>query len=274
VRYRWIPALGALLALAGPPLTAVETRERLDEPPVDEVGIDQHIDAQVPLDLEFRDEQGRTVRLGDFFDGKPVILSLAYFRCPMLCTLVLNGMASSMGVLELDAGKDYEAVTVSIDPRETPAMAAEGKKNYIKRYGRPGAEKGWHFLTGEQESIDRLADAVGFRYVYDEETDQFAHASGIMVLTPDGRLARYFFGVEYSPRDLRLSLVEASHGKVGSVVDKVLLLCYQYDPATGTYGVVVYRVLRLAGVITIAVIALFVILMLRRDARLARRRTV
>ena len=243
------------------------------DPPVDRVGIDQHLDRKVPLELEFVDETGRSVALGDMFNGKPVVLSLAYYRCPMLCTLVLNGMAKSMGVLGLEVGKDFQVVTVSIDPRETPEQAAAAKAGYLERIGAPGAERGWHFLTGRQEAIDRLAGEVGFRYVYDEETDQYAHASGIMVLTPDGRIARYFYGVEYAPRDLRFALVEASQGRIGGVVDQILLLCYQYDPATGTYGVVVYRVIRLAGIATVLLIGLFVVSMLRRDARLARGRT-
>ncbi len=209
------------------------------------------------------------MRLSEYFGDKPVILSLAYYRCPMLCTLVESGLASSMKALGLEAGKDYQVVTVSFDPRETPDLAAATKKNYLQKYGHPEAASAWHFLTGEQEPIHSLASAVGFRYVYDEEKDQFAHASGVMVLTPEGKIAKYFFGVEYAPRDLRLALVEASGGKVGSVTDHLLLLCYQYDPQTSRYGLMVYRLMRFGGVATVLGIGILVLFMLRRDSRRA-----
>jgi len=235
---------------------------------LDEVGIDQKLNEPVPLDLEFRDETGKTVQLRDYFGEKPVVLSLVYYECPMLCTMVLNGLLRSFRALTFDVGKDFTVVTVSFDPRETPALAAAKKKTYIEGYGRPVAADGWHFLTGDEASIKRLTQAVGFRYVYDEETKQFAHASGIMVLTPQGKLARYFYGIEYAPKDLRLGLVEASAGKVGSPVDQVLLYCYHYDPQTGKYGVVIMNVLRLAGGATVLILGAFMFVMFRRDRRL------
>ena len=231
------------------------------------VGIDQKLDAQVPLELPFRDEAGRSIRLGDYFKGKPVILVLAYYECPMLCTEVLNGVAKTLRPISFDMGKEYEVVTVSINPKETPKLAAEKKANYVKRYGRPGTEGGWHFLTGDQASIDTLARAVGFNYVYDTNSAQYAHAGGIMVLTPAGRISRYFYGVEYAPDDVRLGLVEASEGKIGTMVDKVLLLCYHYDPTTGKYGVAIINAIRIVGIVVLLGLGLFVYRAIRRDRR-------
>lgn len=232
-----------------------------------QVGIEQRLNAQAPLDATFRDETGREVRLGDYFKaGKPIILSLVYYECPMLCNQVLNGQVGMMDALRFNAGREYEAVTVSFDARETPQVAAAKKATYIKRYGRAGAEAGWHFLTGDEANIRRLADAVGFRYVWDEQSQQFAHASAVMVLTPEGKLSHYFYGIEYGPKDVRLALVEASSGTIGSPADKLILYCYHYDPTTGQYGAVVMNFMRLAGIVTvIAVIALVVIL--RRRGR-------
>jgi protein SCO1/2 len=223
-----------------------------------DVGFDQKLDAQVPLGLTFTDEAGRAVRLGDYFDGKPVILVLAYYRCPMLCTEVLNGLVRALLDVPLDIGKDFHVVTVSFDPREKHELAAAKKKTYLERYGRPGAEAGWHFLTGDEEPIRRLTEAVGFRYVYDERNDQFAHASGILVLTPAGKVSRYFYDVRYSPRDLRLGLVEASANRIGSPVDQVLLFCFHYDPAEGRYGPTIMNFVRLGGVLIVLAIGLFV----------------
>jgi protein SCO1/2 len=232
------------------------------------VTIDQRLDQQVPLDLMFRDEQGQAVPLSRYFGDKPVILSLAYYECPMLCTLVLNGLASALKVLSFDVGKEFEVVTVSFDPRETPAQAAAKKVSYLKEYGRPEAgAKGWHFLTGEQESIRRLTEAVGFRYKWDPESKQFAHAAGIVVLTPQGRIARYFYGVEFAPRDLRLGLIEAADGKIGSRVDQLLLFCFHYDPQTGRYGALAINSVRLGGILTVAALSTFVVIMLRRERR-------
>ncbi|MBI1927913.1 SCO family protein [Candidatus Poribacteria bacterium] len=216
-----------------------------------EVGIDQRLNEQVPLDLVFRDETGKLVRLGDYFGEKPVILSLVYYECPMLCTLVLNGLLKSLRALSFDVGKEFNVVTVSFNPGETPTLAAAKKAEYIQHYSRPGTAEGWHFLTGQEASIQQLAQAVGFRYVYDAQKNQFAHASGIMVLTPQGRLSHYFYGIEYSPRDIRLSLVEASANKIGSPVDQLLLYCYHYDPTTGKYGVIIMNIIRLAGLGTV-----------------------
>lgn len=231
------------------------------------VGFDQRLDNQVPLDAEFRDESGRIVKLGDYFGDKPVILVLAYYRCPMLCTEVLNGLVRALIDVPLDVGRNFNVVTVSFDRRETPELAAAKKQTYLQRYGRPGAEKGWHFLTGEQPAIDRLTQAVGFRYRYDSQYDQFAHASGIMVLTPGGKLARYFFDISYSPRDVRLGLVEASQGKIGTAADQVLLFCFQYDPREGKYGPAVMNLLRLGAALTVLVIVIFIVAQWRPDRR-------
>ena len=233
-----------------------------------DIGIEQRLDQQVPLDLTFLDESGASVRLADLLGERPVILSLVYYECPMLCTQVLNGLLRSLRVVSLDLGEDFDVLTVSIDPRETAKLAAAKKQEYVGSYGRAGAAAGWHFLTGSQDQITRLAEAVGFRYEYDEETGQYIHATGIMVLTPAGKLARYFYGVEYSPKDLRFGLIEAAEERIGSAVDQVLLLCYQYDPATGKYGLVIMNSLRLAGGATVAITALFVIGWLRRERRL------
>jgi protein SCO1/2 len=231
------------------------------------VGIEQNLGGQIPLDLAFRDEAGRTVRLGDLFGAKPVILNLVYYRCPMLCTEVLNGLVSSLETLRFDAGREFRVVTVSIDPRETPELAAEKKAVYLKRYGRDGASEGWRFLTGDEASIERLAEAIGFGYSYDAGTGQYAHAAGIFVATPDGRLARYFYGIDYAPRDLRLALVEASEGKVGTIADTIVLFCYQYDPATGRYGATILSVLRVAAVATVVALGSFFLVMWRRERR-------
>lgn len=218
---------------------------------LDDIGIDQRLNESVPLNLVFRDEMGREVRLGEYFGEKPVVLSLVYFKCPMLCTLVLNGLVRSLRATAFDAGREFNVVTVSFDPAETPKTAAEMKRVYMNEYRRPGAENGWHFLTGDAASIEALTKAVGFRYKYDLESGQFAHASGIMVLTPKGRIARYFYGLEYSARDLRLSLVESAENRIGSPVDQVLLYCFHYDPAKGKYGLAIMSVLRVAGAGTV-----------------------
>lgn len=228
-----------------------------------DVGIDQRLNEQVPLDTVFRDETGREVRLGEYFNhGRPVIITLVYYQCPMLCDQVLNALTGSLKSLSFDVGREYEVLTVSFDPREKPELAAEKKEDYMARYGRAGAGAGWHFLTGEQQSIDVLAKAVGFRYTYDEKTKQFAHASGIMLATPEGKLARYFYGIEYSPKDLRLGIVEASTGKVGTPVDALMLYCFHYDPASGKYGLAIMNIVRLAGMLT--VIGIFVLLFVLR----------
>jgi len=240
-------------------------------PPVlKKVGIDQHLNEQLPLDAVFKDEQGRDVRLGQFFNGKPVVLSLVYYQCPMLCNQVMNGMLGSFRQISFNVGDQFEVVTVSFDPNETPALAAAKKQTYVAGYHRANGAAGWHFLTGDAANIKRLADAVGFRYTWDEQTKQFAHASGIMVATPEGKLARYFYGIDYPPKDLRLSLVEASANKIATPVDALMLYCYHYDPSTGKYGVVIMNVMRVAGVITIILIVGLLFLLRKIGRRRAR----
>jgi len=240
---------------------------------LENVGIDQKLDTQVPLDLTFTDENGQTVRLGDLMHkDRPVVLSLVYYQCPMLCNLVLNDMLRSFVAIPLLIGKDYDVITVSFDPNETPKLAADKKRHYVRSYSGGGrderggnATNGWHFLTGNATNINALTGAVGFRYSWDPKSQQFFHPSGIMVLTPDGRIARYFFGIDYEPKDLRLSLVEASQGQVGSVAEKVMLYCYHYDAVTGKYGFAVVSAIRIGGVLTIIGLTVGIVLMLRRE---------
>jgi protein SCO1/2 len=237
-----------------------------------DVAIEQKLDHQLPLDLVFRDESGQHVKLGQYFGQKPVILAFVYYDCPMLCTQVLNGMVTSFRVLPFQVGKEFDVVTVSFDPRETSELATNKKKvyiNYMPEKMRPAATNGWHFLTGDAENISKLTDAVGFRYRYDEATKQFAHASGIMLATAQGKLARYFYGVEYAPRDLRLGLIETSANKIGSPVDQLLLYCYHYDPATGKYGAAVMKIMRIAGVLTVLTIVLMLFALKGRAPKLA-----
>jgi protein SCO1/2 len=234
------------------------------------VHVEQRLGSQLPLDAVFRDEQGREVRLGEYFGEKPVVVAFVYYECPMLCNQVLNGLVGALSAVPFKPGKEFEIVTVSFDARETPELAAKKKETYLRRYGREGAGAGWHFLTGDKAQIDRLCDAAGFSYAWDERTQQFAHGSAIMVATPQGRLSHYFYGIEYAPKDLRLALVESSAGKIGSPVDELLLYCYHYDPATGKYGAAVMNVLRAAGALTVAGV-LALILFLRRRARDAER---
>jgi protein SCO1/2 len=232
-----------------------------------EVGIDQKLGAQVPLDLMFVDENGRDVKLGVLFRARPVVLALVYYECPMLCTQVLSGIDGSLTALSFSAGKEFDIVVVSFDPGETPALAADRRKVFLNRYRRAGAEGGVAFLTGRQEAISRLADAVGFRYAYDQEIDQFAHPAAITLLTGDGRVSRYLYGIEFAPRDLRLGLIEASEGRIGTAVDDILLFCYHYDPESGTYGMAIMNFVRLGGVLTVAGLAAFIIVSLRRERR-------
>jgi protein SCO1/2 len=237
-------------------------------PPPPDVGIDQRLGAQVPLDLPFKDESGHRVTLGDCTAGKPTVLVLAYFRCPMLCTEVLNGLLRALRANPSDVGSSFNVVVVSFDPREKPPLAALKKASYLEGYGRSGADAGWHFLTGDPLAIATLADAVGFRYQYDPDTEQYAHGSGLMVLAPDGTVTRYLLGVRFEPRDLRLALAEASEGKVGSPADHVLLLCYRYDPATGTYTFAVLRVVKwLSGAAVLGIAGLVGVLAWRGRRR-------
>jgi len=235
----------------------------LRPPGLQHVGIEQHLNQQIPPDLEFRDETGKPVHLEDFFGRKPLILNLVYYNCPMLCGEVLSGLESALLVLKFDVGKEFDVLTISFDPRETPQMAVAKKAEFLKRYGRPGAAAGWHFLTGPQTSIDALTTAAGFQYQYDTKTQQFAHATAIMILTPEGKIAQYYYGVEFAPKDLRLGLVQASQNKIGTVVDEVLLYCYHYDPDKGKYGAIISRILKLAAAATILLLGGFLIVMFR-----------
>jgi len=237
-------------------------------PRLENVGIEQRLDAQVPPGLPFRDEGGQTVKLGDYFGKKPLILNLVYYNCTMLCGEALAGLTGAMRLVKFDVGDEFDVITVSFDPRETAEIAAAKKKDYVKRYGRPGADRGWHFLTGSAESVNALTKAVGFQYQYDPKINQFAHATAIMVLTPQGRISRYFYGVDFPPKDLRMGLVEASQGKIGNPIDQVLLYCYHYDPATGKYGAVIANILRLAGAATILILGGFLFIMFRLERTL------
>jgi protein SCO1/2 len=231
------------------------------------IGIDQRLNHQVPLDLPFTDENGRDVRLREYFGQRPVILALVYYECPMLCTQVLNGLVSALATLNFSAGQEFDVVAVSINPREGPGLASQKKQAYLERYGRPGTEAGWHFLTGRDESIKPLAAAVGFRYEYDESIQQYAHGAGVEVLTPKGIVSRYFYGIEYSPRDLRFGLIEASEERIGSAVDDLLLLCYHYNPATGKYGATAIGMVRIGAVVTVLAFLTFLFVSLRRERR-------
>ena len=235
-------------------------------PGLNNVGIEQHLNGQIPPDLTFRDEAGTPVQLRNYFGSKPIILDLAYFNCQMLCPEVLSGLTVALRGLKFDVGREFEVLTISFDPHENFAMAAKAKQQYLARYGRKGSEQGWHFLTGQQDAIAALTEAAGFQYQYDPKTQQFAHSTAIMVLTPQGRIAQYYYGVEFSPSDLRLGLVEASQNKIGNLADEILLYCYHYDPATGKYGAVIMRVLRLAALATMLFVGGFILLMLRRES--------
>jgi protein SCO1/2 len=229
-------------------------------------GIAQHLNTQLPLDTMLRDETGRVVRLGDYFHhDRPVLLNFVYYSCPMLCPMVLEGMTSTMTELKFDAGKDYDIVTISIDPRDTPQQAAEKKDRYVKRYGRFGAASGWHFLTAPESAIRKITNAAGFTYDYDMASNQFAHGTVLMVVTADGRLSRYLYGFEYKARDLALALTEASQGKIGGAAEAILLLCYHYDPATGKYSRSAMNFVRAGGVATVLCLGSFIIIMIRKE---------
>jgi protein SCO1/2 len=263
-------ALAAAAQSAGP-AGARPNVNPTDELPVQlrGIGIDQRLGEKVPLDVVFRDERGRSVKFGDYLKDKPVLLVLAYYECPMLCTQVLNGLVTSLRPLTFDIGREFDVVTVSFDPRDTPEAAARKKAAYVADYDRPTAAAGWHFLTGDEADIRRLTDAVGFRYAWDEQAQQFVHGTGLIIITPDGRLARYFYGIEYSSRDLRLGLVEAADGRIGSPVDQVLLACFHYDPATGTYSVLTLTLVRIGGVLTLLALGSFMWLSRRRDQKVS-----
>jgi protein SCO1/2 len=227
------------------------------------VAIEQRLDEQIPLDLAFRDETGKTVRIGEYFGKRPVILNLAYYTCPMLCSEVMAGLTSALRVLKFDVGKEFDVLTVSFDPRDTPEIATAKKAEYLNRYNRPGAAQGWHFLTGPEESIAALTKAAGFQYQYDPKTGQYAHGTAILVLTPEGKISQYYYGVEFAPKDLRLGLIQASDHKIGNLADQVLLYCFHYNPDTGKYGAVIMRVLRLAGFATMLLVGGLVLVLSR-----------
>jgi protein SCO1/2 len=233
------------------------------------VGFEPRLNAQIPLDVNLRDEAGRDVRLRDYFGSKPVLLAFVYYGCPMLCNQVELGVVGSLKMLSFNAGRDFDVIFVSFDSRETPAMAAQKKANALSHYGRPGSSSGWHFLTGAQDSIDALTKAANFRYSFDAQSKIFAHASGIMLLTPDGRISRYFYGVEYPSRDVRLGLVDASAGKIGTPIDHLLLYCFEYNPETARYSATILKIIRLAGVLTILAIVAGIVIFRRRDLRAA-----
>jgi protein SCO1/2 len=232
---------------------------------LNEIGIDQRIGDQLPLDLPFTDETGRTVRLGEYFGRRPVILALVYYECPMLCTQVLNGLVSALGVMNFEAGREFDVVAVSFNPKEGPGLASQKKAAYMERYDRPHTAGGWHFLTGSEDSIRRLTSAVGFRYTFDDESKQFAHGAAIQVVTPKGTLARYFYGIEFSARDIRFGLIEASEERIGTPIDDVLLLCYHYDPSSGKYGAAVLGLVRLGAIATVLAFLGFLTVSLRRE---------
>jgi protein SCO1/2 len=239
-------------------------------PPVlQDVGIDQLLNNQVPLDLEFRDESGRTVKLAEYFKDKPVVLSLVYYNCPRLCTQVLNGLLGSLKTLPMTPGNEFVNLTVSFDPREQPELASAKRAEYLNRYNRPGSEAGWHFLTGDEAAIKALTKAVGFRYIWDPVTKQYAHASGVMILTPQGKVSRYLYGIEYAPRDLRFAVIDASAGKVGSLADQIILYCYMYDPDRGTYSLIVMRVLRIFALLTLGVLVTLFVYLRRKEKQRA-----
>jgi len=266
--------VSAALTATGAPLRAQRPLPGAEEPGdaanakpglLKQIGIDQRLNAQVPLDLMFKDETGRDVRLGEYFGKRPVVFALVYYECPMLCTQVLNGLVSALSVLKFDAGKEYDVVAVSINPKEGPGLAAQKKQAYIERYGRPESAGGWHFLTGKEENIQKLAAAVGFRYAFDEKIQQYAHGAGIEILTPGGVIAKYFYGIEFSARDIRFGLIEASDERIGTVIDSALMLCYHYDPATGKYGATVLRAVRIGAVATTLAFLSFLVVSLRRE---------
>lgn len=274
--FRCTAAMAVALATASLAFAQAPPRQDVGIPAAErpnvikDIDIEQKLDQQVPLDLAFKDETGRDIKLHEYFhQGRPIILVLAYYECPMLCTQVLNGLVTTLRPLKFDVSKEFDVVVVSFDPKETPGLARDKKAAYVDDYKRPGTERGWHFLTGSQESIDALTNSVGFKYKYDEAIDQYAHAAGITVLTPEGKVSRYFYGIEYSTRDLRMGLVDASANKIGTLADRVMYLCYHYDPSTGQYGLLTMRLLKAGGLLTMATLGTFWAVMIRRERRKA-----
>jgi protein SCO1 len=273
-------ALGCALASAGAQVSSYgdkQTGENTgDQIPtvLQKVGVEQHLNQQLPMDSHFVDDRGNTVRLGDYFGKRPAIVSLVYYNCPMLCSEEMDGLASALEMVKLTPGKDFDILIISIDPTETPELAARKKAYYVKRYGRPETANGWHFLTGTQPNIDAVAKAVGFGYVRvpgpDGKLDQYAHASSIELATTDGKLAQYYLGVEYSPKDVMLGLIEASGNKIGSPVANILTYCYHYDPQTNKHSLIIARVVQVGGMVTVVSLGSFMFVMFRRDLRLGR----
>jgi protein SCO1/2 len=259
--------LGLFLTLTAllVPAASVRADDPLPQDLIKEVGFDQKLSQQVPLEIEFTDSFGQPAMLGEYFGDKPVVLSLGYYECPMLCSLVRNGLYESLKGLDFSVGQEFEVVIVSIDPEETPEDAEIKRQVSIDNYGRPSSGDGWNFLVGEEEPIRQLAEAIGFRYTYDEEIDQYLHPAGVVILTPEGQISRYLYGIDYPSRDLRLGLVEAAENKVGTPVDQLLLLCYHYDPVEGEYTLFIMNIIRMVGVATIMIIGGFLFVMLRRD---------
>lgn len=255
-------SLGLLLGLSAGPAQA---QGPLPQDLIRQVNFEQKLEEQVPLDLPFVDSNGQTVRLGDYLGQKPVILSLGYYECPMLCSLVRNGLFESLKALDFSVGEEFELVIVSIDPRETPEIAEMKRQSSLVEYGRSMSGEGWHFLVGEEPAIGALAEAIGFRYAYDPKLDQYAHPSGIVILTPEGKIARYFYGIDYPARDLRLGLVEAADNKIGSPIDQLLLMCYHYDPVSGEYTLLIMNIIRAVGMLTVVGLAGFVYFLLKRE---------
>lgn len=260
-------ATSACAQMNGKIASSADTQQNTRPLVLNEVGIDQHLGEQLPLDAKFKDEAGKDVVLGDYFQSKrPVLLAIVYYDCPMLCTQVLNGMTSAIGVLKFNAGKEFDVVAVSIDPRETPEIAAAKKKTYIQRYRRPGAEEAFHFLTGQQPAITAVTKAAGFRYVWDEKTQQYAHQSALILVTPDGRVAQYYYGIEYSPKDMRLGMIEASKEHIGNLADQIVLYCYHYDPTTGKYGAMLMDLVRAGGALTVLLLVGFMFISIRNES--------
>lgn len=257
-------------AVAAQPATAAGPPAGMRPAVLKDIGFDQHLGEMLPLDVPLRDEAGNEVRLGDFFGKRPVVLTLVYYECPMLCTLTLNSLSSALATLSFDIGREFDVVTVSFDPREKPPLAAAKKKAYVSRYGRPGADAGWHFLTGDPDSLSKLTAAVGFRYQWDDEIRQFAHPSGLVVVNPDGRITRYLYGIEYAPKDLKLGLIESSERRIGTPLDQAMLFCYQYNPATGRYGVLTMNLIRGGAVLTVLALGGFIFTMRRKEQEMLR----
>jgi protein SCO1/2 len=260
---RFRPLFVIVLILAAQLMAGDSPRETIER-----IGFDQHLDQQIPLTLTFKDENEKSVALGDYFGKRPVIITLVYNACPMLCGAAQNGLVTCLRTMPYSPGNEFEVLTISFDPDEKTALSVQKKAEYMKSYGRAGADQGWHFLTGDKDSIDALTKSVGYRYAYDEKSKQYAHASGIVLLTPGGKISKYYYGIEYYPRDLSLGIIEASQNKIGTLTDQVLLYCYRYDPMTGKYGIVILNVLRIAGILTVLVLGSYIALTGRRDTRL------